>query len=644
MVQESWWPGAAQFLENVRSIAWLHFMGALLAAPDERGDTRDRRYFRYLVPILGVIALGNDARFVGDAVSPSDFDFTQIALRAVIAVVGILFVENVFRNTETSRRWHVTPLCLAVGFMFAYDLFLYSDALLFRRVDLMLLAARGIVVALTVPLLVLTMARNRDWRIDIHVSRQVVFHTVTLLASGVFLLATAAMAVAFGQLPGSWGALLQATFLCGSVLVLATVLSSGSFRGRLSRLVARHLFTHRYDYRVEWMNFIDTLSHVDDAETLHVRVVRAVANIVDSPGGVLWLKGETGPYRPSSFWNMHIDGMTAEPADSPFVANFKGGDVIQELSACAPGQANENAALPAWAKGVTAVWLAVPLQYHDELAGFIVLAPARAAFALNWESHDLLRAVGKQVASYLSEERAVRALLDARLLTEYSRRFAFVIHDIKNLVGQLDMVVANARKYGDDPEFRVDMLSTLENSVARMKNLLAQLRTTTPASASAGPQLIDPIPVIHKVTAENGLGRVDAIIDRDNGAALVAVAQDALASALTHLVKNAMEASHCDDRVAVRIHLVDDKVAIEVEDKGRGMDPIFVRDELFKPFRSTKSDGHGIGAYQTRELIRDAGGELEVVSAVGAGTTMRIILPNHAAAVSWPAAAKARSG
>ena len=57
------------------------------------------------------------------------------------------------------------------------------------------------------------------------------------------------------------------------------------------------------------------------------------------------------------------------------------------------------------------------------------------------------------------------------------------------------------------------------------------------------------------------------------------------------------------------------------------MDEAFIRDELFLPFRSTKSGGYGIGAFQTRELLRGVGGDLEVVSEIGAGTTMRILLP-----------------
>ncbi len=70
------------------------------------------------------------------------------------------------------------------------------------------------------------------------------------------------------------------------------------------------------------------------------------------------------------------------------------------------------------------------------------------------------------------------------------------------------------------------------------------------------------------------------------------------------------------------------QVYIAVIDEGEGMAPAFVREHLFQPFYSTKSSrGMGIGAYQTREFARAAGGDVEVVSNPGEGTTFTIVLP-----------------
>ena len=69
-------------------------------------------------------------------------------------------------------------------------------------------------------------------------------------------------------------------------------------------------------------------------------------------------------------------------------------------------------------------------------------------------------------------------------------------------------------------------------------------------------------------------------------------------------------------------------VLIDIIDEGPGMSADFIRDRLFRPFATTKTGGHGIGAYQARELLRAAGGDLLVLSRPGAGTTMRLLLPS----------------
>jgi putative PEP-CTERM system histidine kinase len=240
--------------------------------------------------------------------------------------------------------------------------------------------------------------------------------------------------------------------------------------------------------------------------------------------------------------------------------------------------------------------------------------------ALEWEAFDLLRAAGRQAASYLAEERSTKGLRDSELLTEYSKRFAFVVHDIKNLASQLGLIVTNARRYIDNPEFQRDMLKTVEDSVARMNHLLSQLK----ADGAAAPHPVDPAAIVAAVAAEFS---VAAETDSDAEGCSVALAADRLRSALTHLVQNALDASAAGDRVVVRTRRSSGRFLIDVVDRGIGMDEAFIRNELFLPFRSTKSGGYGIGAFQTRELIRSAGGDIEVISRPGAGTTMRIILP-----------------
>jgi putative PEP-CTERM system histidine kinase len=604
-------------LDSIRLSAWLMFAVALVTIRAGDGSGVGRIYLFGALTFCAA-AIANDAWvLIIDHPNASGLYTSQLLIGIGFGVTGLLTIENLWRNTEPKRRWHVWPLCLALGGLFAYELFLFSDAFITRgRVDPGLALGRALVAAFMTPLLALAMARNREWRVDIHVSRQVVLHTATLGASGSFLFAVAVVGMLLRGFGGDWGLVLQLAMLFGSIVVLATVLSSGSIRRRLKFLISRNFFTHRYDYRVEWLKFIELVSEPKNGEELPVRIIRALAEFVDSPAGVLWSLSRGIGYYPTAAWQLTIPDNEKLVVEDPFLAGFRDGGWIQER--------DRDRVDEAWAFASDRAWLAVPLSHRGEVVGFVVLDRSKHLVDLDWEAFDLLRATGRQAASYLAEERSTRVLRDSELLTEYSKRFAFVVHDIKNLASQLNLVVANAKHYIDDPEFQRDMLQTVEDSVGRMNNLLSQLKTDAAPRVSP---LLDPKIVISAVATEFAGGPVSVEFHDDAGACAVAIDPDRLRSALTHLVQNATDASCPRDRVIIASRRLGTNLLIEIIDKGPGMDEAFIRDELFMPFRSTKSGGYGIGAFQTRELIRMAGGDLEVISEKGFGTTMRIILP-----------------
>jgi len=608
-------PGLA-LIDSVRLSAWLLFAVALVTV--RAGDGSGLGHL-YLLGALAfcIAAIANDAHLLFLDAALSGFYTSQLLVRIGFGVIGLLTIENLWRNTEQDRRWHVWPVCLALGGLFAYELFLFADAFITRgRVDRGLGLGRAIVAAFMAPLLALAMARNREWRVDIHVSRQVVFHTATLLASGCFLLAVAIVGMVLRELEGDWGLVLQLAMLFGSIVVLATVLSSGSLRRRLKFVISRNFFTHRYDYRVEWLKFIELISDASHTEGLQVRIIRALAEFVDSPAGALWSSSRGVGYQPTAVWQLPTPRQAKLPADDPFIAGFRGGSWIQERSPTSSGQT--------WPLAASNAWLAVPLSYRREVVGFVVLDRANHPVTLDWEAFDLLRAAGRQAASYLAEERSTKVLRDSELLNQYSKRFAFVGHDIKNLASQLGLVVSNAKRHIDDPDFQRDMLQTIEDAVARMNRLLRELKG---GAALGNPRLADPGAIVAAVAAALAHGPVTIETRSDDEDCVVAIDPEGLQSAVTHLTQNAIEASRPGDSVVISTHRDHAQLVIDIVDRGHGMDEAFIRDDLFLPFRSTKSGGYGIGAFQTREMIRMSGGDLEVISERGVGTTMRILLP-----------------
>ena len=200
---------------------------------------------------------------------------------------------------------------------------------------------------------------------------------------------------------------------------------------------------------------------------------------------------------PTAAWRLPVPGEAKLAAEDPFILGFRDGGWIQERTPEATGMSygRSHPSVRGW-----------PFRCHIAArwwASSCLIARPHSV-TLDWEAFDLLRAAGRQAASYLAEERSTKVLRDAEMLTEYSKRFAFVVHDIKNLASQLSLVVSNAKRYIDDPEFQRDMLQTVEDAVARMNHLLSQLKAD---AAPRTPRLLNPSVVVDAVAAEFAGGR-----------------------------------------------------------------------------------------------------------------------------------------
>jgi putative PEP-CTERM system histidine kinase len=433
---------------------------------------------------------------------------TGTAIRLGFAVGNILLLENLYFSIPGDARWHINLLCVALAGLSLYDLVLYADAALFHRVSPILFAGRASAAALAVPLIAVGAARNRRWSIDIHVSRDVVFHTATLAGSGIFLLGLAATGEIFRRGGAQWGYVAEASLIFAGVLTIAVLLTSGSARSRIRSVLVEHFFSHRYDYRREWMRCIDMLTAPAGHVGLPVRAIRAVAEVVDSPAGALFLRApEEAAFQWAGSWNMPAATQPIPPGHG-LIEQFRAGGWIVELDDAAP--------VPEWAGELVRAWLAVPLPHQGGMIGFVVLARSRAPFRLDREVFDLLRVIGREVASRVAEQLAAQVLSQTQRLREYSQRFAFVIHDIKNVSGQLSMLLTNAEVHADNPEFQRDMLATIRASLGKITRLLARLQADRQERSHA---LIQPLQRLRDiVSARRRIAGAAIELTADDGA------------------------------------------------------------------------------------------------------------------------------
>jgi putative PEP-CTERM system histidine kinase len=612
-------------LETLRGGAWLVLILSLLGAhmPVARSIPR------WLTVLIHGIWLTVLLYGIGLAVVP-DLLRTETPLSIVglllIALIGLVLVEQLYRNTRPERRWAIKFLCLGLGAMFAYDLFLYSQALLLRQFDTTFWNARGAVNALVVPLFAVAASRNPEWSLNVFVSRHVVFYTASLMGAGVYLLAMAAGGYYIRLYGGSWGAIAQTVFFAGAALLLLIIMLSGEARARVRVFLVKHFYKNKYDYREEWLRLIETLTTPFDELALPQRTIKAVAQIVASSGGGLWVREEGDQYRPAACWNLEVPATATEPATSPFVHFLEQRRWVIDIDEhrCNP-ESHDKLRLPAWLGAFDRPWLVIPLINEQTLMGFMVLVRSETFGRLTWEDTDLLKTVGQQVASYLAQYRAGQALAETRQFDAYHRLTAFIMHDLKNLIAQQSLVVKNAARHKDNPAFIDDAIVTIDNSVRRMNQLLEQLKR---GQQQGGAERVELASLLASTVGKHADVRPAPQLQVIENGIEVQIEPQGLTMVLSHLIKNAQEATRSDGHVQVRLRRNGTNAEVEVADNGCGMDSSFVRERLFRPFDSTKgSKGMGIGAYQAREFIRGAGGDLSVESHLGSGTTFRISLP-----------------
>jgi putative PEP-CTERM system histidine kinase len=619
----------AQLAESGRNLSFLAFMYGLTvgAGAGESGSQRAvRAVFAAVAAVIGlqIVVGGVMPEFARAPVVLAALASTSQILGLVIAAGALILVHNIYGQAAPDSRPALRFPMVALAAMWAFDLHLYTVAYFTRAPGAELYAMRGLVLAaLALPFAL--GVRNASRKIQI--SRAATFQSVSLVVILVYLIGMMLAARAMEIIGGDWARIGQVGIVFVMTLAALVLLPSAKLRGWLRVVLVKHLFEHRYDYRGEWLRFTDTVGRQSETgASLEERVVKALADIGGSSAGLLLLCDEGYRLAPAGRWNWTSAAPSGEGAEA-LLRYIEGRGFIVDFDAVRGGWLVKGEAripVPAWLTTLAGAWAGIPLIHGGRLAGLVILEHPSFRRALDWEDFDLFRTAGIQAASYIAEARSQQALADARRFDEFNRRFAFIMHDIKNLVSQLSLVARNAERHADNPEFRADMIATLQSSVKKMNDLLARL--SPGAAREAEP--VRPVEVGRLLETIAAARRRVHPVRVGGGAALVAKADPTgLEQALGHLVQNAIEASAGGEPVELRCFESGGDVAVEVVDRGHGMSPAFVRDRLFQPFVSTKESGFGIGAYEARALILAMGGRLDVESVEGEGTRFTLYLP-----------------
>jgi len=624
--QLMFWKQGSLLAESCQPFFWLLYALTFSREEGERGLSLTSRLIllstfgfllaAMLIPISDIFYspdfVDEKMLFLG-----SEGYFFYVAMMSFM-VFAMFHLERTLVAMPRPDRWRIKFEVIGAGLLLTVLVIYYSQALLYRSLDMNLMPVRSLSLALGVSLMAFSRIRRGEAVRSIRISREIAYRSIVILAVGFYLIGLGLFGAGMRYFNFTFN---RAFFISLAVLFgvgIVTVLLSEQSRRRIQVVLHKNFYQRKYDYRDEWLQFTARLASAKNREELERGILDFFAETFSLAGAALYLREpETGDYRCSTCLEQNT---TAPPlsGNHPLMEKMRLHDWVVSLPEEAQaGLKGELARLYQ-----TGCSFLVPLRFDQNLEGFVALG--RRIYQqerLTYEDFDMMKILSHQAVGMLLSHKLYSQLAAANEMAAIGRVSTFVIHDLKNLVSGLAMVVDNARSYIDDPEFRDDMFETLENTVSNMKGLIARLQNVKqkPLLECTSCDLLE---IAKAAVAFSG----DMGVDVDGGQVFIHGDATELQKVILNLIHNAREASTPGNGPSIEVGK-EEMAFVRVIDQGCGMAEEFIRTRLFKPFETTKKKGMGVGLYQCRQIIEGHGGRIEVKSAEGEGSAFTVWLP-----------------
>jgi putative PEP-CTERM system histidine kinase len=647
---ELFWLRTALFAEGFWPVCWLLF--SLTYARAETPGRSARKLLMAasmaLIPLLIVLpnwstflTLPLDSYEPGRYLALGPWGRLLVGLMMVGMVLPLINLEATLRASAGLGRWHVKFMILGLGLLLGFQIYLDSYRLLFSTLDLRMAGPQAVVVMLSTGMMIVSIARSGQRALGLSVSQSAAFGSIVLLLIGAYLIAAGFLSQFWVSMGGDTADLWQGLLLLVSFIGLAGLLLSSWLKARAKTLLSRHLFTHRYDYRLEWLQLTERMNRQFGLDASLRAVVERLSELLGAPRVSAWLYDEADHHLrlavTTQLTHAAETALGAQPIFAPglagAIAAWDGPHPLNPPPAdLAPAAAGEAAALAER----TQAQVAAPLVLGGRALGLLALGPRIAGQPYEQEELLFIGAVAQQCAASVLTMRLTQEIIRARE-TELSQLYStFLMHDLKNLGTTLSLVAQNLPIRHADAQFRADAGRVIQETIDKIREMTEKVATlrhhyelsleSTDLNSLAE----------ESIRALNGTPRTpsDAIpltVDfKPEQLPLLRLDRREFRSVLTNLLLNAREAMrHTGGRIRLETRHQGDWASLSVIDEGCGMSPDFLDRHLFQPFHSTKPGGLGIGLYQCRKIVNAHGGQIMVDSLEGKGTTVTVLLPAH---------------
>ena len=546
--------------------------------------------------------------------------FIYYLLLLVYLIIPLINLEMTLVSATHSARWKIKFEILGSGLLLAVMIFYYSHSLLFRTINMNLVPART--VLLIVALIMMAYSRLlRGNGVRIYVSQQVLYKSVVLLAVGAYLIALGLMGEGIKHFGNDFQKSMAIAFSFIAGIGLLIILFSETIRRKMRIFFQKNFYRNKYDYRNQWLQFTDLLSSAKSREDLLRSIIVGFCDTFGMGCGAMFLLDkEKEIYHQSTEISIEANSLTIHENEE--IAAFIASNRWADGSADSPpdmGDEKQKAFFSA-----NEITFAVPLLMNEQMMGIILLGrPLNKNERYDIEDFDLMRTLARQASSALLNLNLSEQLSRSRELAAIGKVSTFVLHDLKNQVSALSLLLDNAKEYIDVPEFQKDMLDSLNNTVTKMNELISRLKNL-PEKMSLEKSQVDLLQLAQETACLIKGGSFQV-----SGDSVIAdIDREEIQKVALNLMLNAIEATEGNSPVTVKVG-IDDTPYIKVRDEGCGIPEDFLRNSLFTPFKSTKKKGLGIGLYQCKKIVEAHGGKIKVSSELNKGSEFTVLLPGN---------------
>jgi len=548
----------------------------------------------------------------------------------ISTIVILMNLERTLRTSIGHMRWQIKFMVFGLGSIFVVRIYTYSQTLLFRLLDTGFDMLHSGVLVIAGVLMIRSLARLKLLNLNVYFSHSFLYSSFTVLMVGIYLLVVGLLAKLITYLDWVESIHLKGFLIFIAFLGLSILLLSDRFRHKIRRFITVHMKRPQYDYRREWIRFTEKTATITDAESLCMTVARMVSDILEVLSVTVWLFDE--PHA------------RLRPVGSTVSSDAGAGHRISEEGAAKLVQAMRDQEMPVdlddpkipWAYDLklsmpdyfqeARIRYCVPLSAGGNLLGVVTLGERVEYKKFSFEEFDLLKTIADQTAASLLNLKLSEDIRKAKEMEAFQTMSTFVVHDLKNLASTLSLTLQNLPIHFNNPEFRDDASRIIEQSVTKVNNMCSHLS-----------MLSKKIELKRVETGLNDL--INASFSCLNGSIKgsfiqnlqpvpkITIDPEQIQKVLTNLILNANDAIGNGGEIRLATEQRDGWVILSISDNGCGMSKEFMARSLFRPFKTTKRQGMGIGLFQSKMIVEAHQGRIEVESEEGKGSTFKVFLP-----------------